>query len=61
MKTKGISNGSEYTYKSEQGQCMSEKYKPIVKVKNGCEVELKGNETLLKVIFLVLISHKFKI
>lgn len=51
MKSKGISNGSEYTYKSEQGQCMSEKYKPIVKVKNGCEVELKGNETLLKVIF----------
>ena len=51
MKLKGISNGSQYTYKSEQGECLIEKYKPVSKVSNGCEVELKGNETLLKVKF----------
>lgn len=50
MKSKGASNGSEYTYKASQGTCMIDKYKPIVKVPNACEIELKGNETLLKVI-----------
>lgn len=54
MKSIGASNGSEYTYKAEQGLCMAEKFKPVVKIPNACEVELKGNETLLKVICINL-------
>lgn len=49
MMKSGVADGALYTYKSRQENCSAKEYPPIVKMSNACEVELRGNETLLKV------------
>jgi hypothetical protein len=46
----GNSDGAVYSYKQKKDTCMQKDFPPIVQIPKVCEVELKGNETLLKVI-----------
>lgn len=46
----GNSDGAQYSYKQKKGECMQNVFPPIVTIPKVCEVDLRGNETLLKVI-----------
>lgn len=50
MKDQGISDGKQYTFKAVNQKCQrtASKYPPILKIPNACEVEVDGNENVLK-------------